>query len=245
MIRLHRPPSPPKLDSLTIAALTQEFIADKTKPVWSKSYIRDPLREMSHEKCAYCETKVDEESKYMEVDHFQHKDLYPLRVVEWANLLPSCKKCNGSKGTHDVVANPIIDPSITDPRCHLKLHFYRFGGLDEIGKSTIDILSLNDHDRRVKPRFVIGDGVYSAIDNLMGLLESYKEKQIGGRKNKLKSGMRALLSEAVPSSQYSATAATVLVQNPDFWMVKEEMEVLDLWEQEMETALVEVKTINY
>lgn len=245
MIRLHRPPSPQELDSLTIAALTQEFIADKTKSVWGKNYICDPLREMSHAKCAYCETKIDEESKYMEVDHFQHKDLYPQKVVEWSNLLPSCKKCNGSKGTHDVVADPIIDPSITDPRCHLKLHFYRFVWIDEKGKSTIETLTLNDQDRRVKPRFEVGEGVCDAIEKLEDRLESYKENKIVRRKNKLQSSMRALLSEAVPSSQYSAIAATVVVQHPSFWTVRGEMEELDLWEQDMESALDEVKAINY
>lgn len=97
MIRLYRPNCPQQLTDTVKDELTQEFI-NTGKNVWAKTYIKSALLAMSHNKCAYCECKLDEESKYMEVEHFLPKDDYPNQVVDWNNLLPSCKRCNTKKG---------------------------------------------------------------------------------------------------------------------------------------------------
>ncbi|MGR0329632.1 HNH endonuclease [Bacillus cereus] len=96
MIHLPRPNCPSKLTDEVKTKLTQDFITSGSS-VWGKSYIKSALLEMSHNKCAYCECRLDEESKYMEVEHFLPKDDYPKLVVDWNNLLPSCKRCNGKK----------------------------------------------------------------------------------------------------------------------------------------------------
>ncbi len=46
----------------------------------------------------YSESYLGEEGKYMEIDHFYPKSLFPQRVVEWGNLMASNKKCNTTKG---------------------------------------------------------------------------------------------------------------------------------------------------
>ena len=49
-------------------------------------------------------------------------DDYPDEVVDWDNLLPSCKRCNTTKGTHDVVTEPIINPFDIDPKILPRFH---------------------------------------------------------------------------------------------------------------------------
>lgn len=68
--------------------------------------VRDPLSEMYHHKCCYCETI----EHAPEVEHYRpkkrvkeektHKGYFWL-CYEWTNLLPSCRYCNTSGGKGD------------------------------------------------------------------------------------------------------------------------------------------------
>ena len=107
MIELNRVVKPSYLTDEKISELTAEFKASG-KSVWNNEQIKKPLLESSHGKCAYCECDLRKESNYMEVEHFEDKNHNPDKVVIWNNLLPSCKKCNGAKGAHDVISEPII-----------------------------------------------------------------------------------------------------------------------------------------
>src|SRR5690554_3867131 len=109
MIKLTRGAKPVELTLAIEKELTDEF--KKTgASVWRKDYITNGLLAYSNNKCAYCECDITEESKYLEVEHFHHKDSYPDEVVQWENLLPSCKKCNATKSSHDTYVEPIINP---------------------------------------------------------------------------------------------------------------------------------------
>jgi uncharacterized protein (TIGR02646 family) len=124
MIKLKRPPAPAELSQEEVNRLTDEFKRNPDKPVWKKDFITKVLLEMSHGKCCYCECKIDEESKYMEVEHFHPKNQYKDEVVLWDNLLPSCKKCNIRKKEHDTIKEPIVNPAEDEPKEHLLNFFY-------------------------------------------------------------------------------------------------------------------------
>ena len=109
MIKLERSFPPIFLTSIEVKRLTEEYKTTKNS-VWNIVELKKALLETSYGKCAYCECDLTVESKYMEVEHFRDKDSYPDDVVEWLNLLPSCKRCNGAKGTHDTVIEPIVNP---------------------------------------------------------------------------------------------------------------------------------------
>ena len=96
MIKLERLNDPIKLTPAFVAAKTDEF---KTMgaSVWNIEWLKEALCALSHDKCAYCECSVKKESNYMEVDHFEDKSHNPDKVMQWDNLLPSCKHCNGHK----------------------------------------------------------------------------------------------------------------------------------------------------
>ena len=246
MIKLSRPDAPEELTTDVVQSLTREFLEDKSKNVWHKNYIRDGLSRMSNSKCAYCETILDEEAKYLEVEHFKNKGDYPDLVVVWDNLLPSCKHCNVSKGVHDVVAEPIVDPSVVDPRDYLSFKNYRFEGKCPVGESTIEVIDLNDHQRYVRKRFQVGDAIYESINRLSEALEKYTEDISSvRRKNKLLSQMRSILRESHPTAEYSATSATILTQSMKFNYVKRELENLGLWDAELKRNYQEVLRISF
>ena len=120
MIKLNRPPKPIYLSPEKELELVEKF-KESGSAVWKAADITEPLLEASSKKCAYCECRLQEADSYMEVEHFRHKDEYADNVVDWENLLPSCKRCNTKKGTHDVVREPIVNPFDETPGDHLQL----------------------------------------------------------------------------------------------------------------------------
>ncbi|CAH7402154.1 HNH endonuclease [Vibrio chagasii] len=244
MIKLQKPPKPEELTEAVVLNLTNEF-KQTGKSVWSKDYIKRPLLAMSSDKCAFCETKITEESKYLEVEHFHHKDLYKDEVVEWCNLLPSCKKCNGTKGEHDTKVEPIINPCVQDPREHLKIWRYRLKGKTSLGKMTVSVLNLNEPDRLVLKRFQIGNALQDKLEEYHELIDDV----VSGiqtstlRKNRIKNGVRDILSNGLKDKEYAATYSTVLITEPEFMSLKSKMNSCNLWTHEH--SCLETELSNY
>jgi len=233
MIKLKKPIKPTELTDDVVKELTDEF-KKSGKSVWSKDYIKKPLLTMSSNKCAFCETKIDEESKYLEVEHFHHKDLYKDEVVEWDNLLPSCKKCNGTKGGHDTKLEPILNPCIEDPKEHLKIWRYRLKGKTDIGKLTVGTLNLNEPDRLVVKRFQIGNALQDKLEEYQELVDDV----ISGvqtstrRKNRIKNGVKDILANGLKDKEYAATYTTLLLTEPEYLELKSKMNTCGLWTNE-------------
>lgn len=231
MIKLERCPRPVELTRELQVQLTDKF-KSSGKPVWNLDFIKVSLLGFSNNKCCYCEANIKEESKYLEVDHFHHKDVYKDEVLEWENLLPSCKKCNGTKNNHDTKKEPIIDPSKIDPKKHLKFWRYRIKGADDLGKLTVSVLNLNDQDRLVKKRFEIGNAIQNKLEELNELTDDY----INGvqthtiRKNRIINGIKDLMKEGLPDSIYSATAATIIITDTEFDSIKVKLNSIGFWD---------------
>lgn len=232
MIELSRAEPPDELDADCKAKLTMEFAATGS-PVWNQPYVRNALLQSSHSKCCYCEANIEEESKYMEVDHFRCKNDFPELVLDWANLLPSCKRCNGRKSSHNVETDGmILNPFEDSPPVHLFMLNYRIRWKDEIGRATIDALYLNDSDRMVTVRTKIGDAVSAALDRIRGNLEEYLTTTNTERKRRMVvRGIEKLLLESLPPAEYSATTATVLLSDPDYSWIRERLVDNGLWDE--------------
>jgi uncharacterized protein (TIGR02646 family) len=234
MIKLDRTPKPVELTVALQAILTDEF-KSTGKSVWNTDYIKKALLELSNNKCCYCEANINEESKYLEVEHFHHKEAYKDEVLEWENLLPSCKKCNGTKNDHDTKLEPIIDPSKIDPKNHLRYWCYRIKGCDPIGKLTVSVLNLNEQDRLVKKRFEIGNAIIEKLDQLNDLTDDY----ITGiqtstlRKNRIINGIKDLMKEGLPTAIYSATSATIILTSSEFKKLKVKLSSEGFWDAEL------------
>lgn len=224
MIKLNRLPRPERLDDETSSELTEKY-AETNTSVWNVDFIKIPLLESSNSKCAYCEVKLDEESKYMEVEHFRCKKDFPASVVEWENLLPSCKRCNGKKHDYNVdVEGDIVNPYITLPADHLYLQNYRLRSRNDIGRRTIEVIYLNDTARLVTARLKIGEAIADSLEIIRGKLEDYiAGPQTILRRNKVTVGIEKLLLEAQVDSEFSAVASTVLLSDPNYIWIKEEL----------------------
>jgi len=244
MIKLERSPKPVELTTVLQTTLTDEFKLTG-KSVWNLDFIKKGLLSYSNDKCCYCEANIKEESKYLEVEHFHHKESYKDEVLEWTNLLPSCKKCNGTKNDHDTKVEPIIDPSNIDPKLHLKYWRYRIKGKDELGKLTISVLDLNSPDRLVKKRFEIGNAIQIKLEQLNELTDDYisRIEMSTRRKNRIINGAKDLMKEGLPVSIYSATTAAIILTDTEFIELKQKLINLTFWDAELiqlETEILKV-----
>lgn len=233
MIKLNRNTTPLLLSPSFVKVKTQEF-KDTSNNVWNIDWLKQSLLSLSYNKCAYCECDLKEESKYMEVEHFEDKERYPDKVLDWDNLLPSCKRCNGSKSTHDVIIEPIINPFKDEPSTHIYFRLYRMKEKDNKGRQTIDVVDLNNYERAVQKRFEVGEALERLIDTAQEKVERYLENPIVQRRNKLLNIVEGILRECQPNTMYSATCATILHTNDAYIQIKKKLKELKLWSNEFE-----------
>jgi len=238
MIKLTREDKPIYLSDEKVLELTSNFKSTKSS-VWNNDHIKVPLLKSSHGKCAYCECPLTSGSSYMEVEHFEDKKHNEDKVVQWENLLPSCKKCNGSKGVHNVIAEPIINPYIDEPKDHLSMRLYRFRGKTGKGNNTIEVTNLNHSTRLVLSRFEIGEKIDELIDIAWERHITFVERQDTRSRNKLINIVEGLLEECQPKSAYSASTATNLLTDSKFLELVLIMKRDALWSDELNSLMIE------
>ncbi|MBW4083546.1 HNH endonuclease [Paenibacillus sp. S150] len=232
MIKIQRTDPPTNLTQEKIERLTAEYM-ETNKNVWNQDYIKNALMKMSHNKCIFCECKLGEESKYIEVEHFHPKSLYPEEVVDWENLLPICKRCNGLKRDHDTKMLPIINPTLIDPKAHLTIKGYRFSSIDDLGKRTIRVLGLNDSDRLFLPRVKIGNEVSNILDGLVRWVEKIRGNNSTEDENELIGKMYNILKSCQPDSEYSTICSYALFRDDNYYEVKEYMQQQKIWNDDL------------
>lgn len=230
MIKLELTPKPSQL-AVEEAVLTAEFIADNSKPVWNKKYIKDALLDMSNNKCAYSEVRLNTTSTYLEVEHFKHKNKYQKDVVKWGNLLPSCKKCNVTKGDWDVETEPIVNPLVDEPKKHLYVEAFRFYARDKKGDNTIVALALNDNSHFTRPRAYIA---LEIIDSLHGCLNAIKDATTELKQKREINRLKNIIRQALPSEEFSAVIAThILYESHLFNEIELILQQSNKWDEEL------------
>lgn len=212
MIKLELTPSPAKLTEQLQAELTQKF-KETGNSVWDIKWLKEEISAMSFGKCCYSEIRLGEESKYMEVEHFYPKDIYPDEVMAWGNLLPSCKKCNGTKRKHDTKVEPIVNPFVDNPKDYLCLKDSRYKARneDEIGKRTIKVLALNDWNHFIIPRTRIANEIKQKLADICKDFDAYEDnitEPIGRLERLMKTGVR--------TEEYAALVATTILENTNY-----------------------------
>ncbi|ASA26336.1 HNH endonuclease [Paenibacillus donghaensis] len=242
MIKVERSEAPAKLTAEKVKELTEEYKKTE-KNVWNQDYIKKALLDMSNNKCIFCECRLGEESKYIEVEHFHPKSKYPEEVVEWENLLPICKRCNGLKRDHDTKLEPIINPTLIDPRKHLTIKKFRFFSKDDLGKKTISVLCLNDSDRLFLPRVKIGDAISSILDSLGKWVDKIKFDHSVEDQNELISKMYNLLKSCQPNAEYSTICSYALFEDDNYYEIKNFMQQVKIWDEDL--SRLETNCLNY
>lgn len=64
---------------------------------WRHDHVRDPLSEISHTKCVFCEQQTHGTRYKGEVEHFRPVAKYWWLAYTWENLVYACSICNGEK----------------------------------------------------------------------------------------------------------------------------------------------------
>lgn len=242
MIKLELPEKPIQLSDEVQKALT-ELYKNESKNVWNKPFIRDAVLRISNSKCCYSECKLIEDSKYMEIDHFYPKIDFPEKVVEWGNLLPSCKKCNTSKGKHNPIIEPIINPCVDDPKEHLYIENFRYYAKTNKGKTTIDVVAINDRKHFVNKRYNIGIKILESLEDIKLNIEinvNVMDHDIPIR-NRLMTKLKNLLREGTKDNEYSATISTVVLLSEDFIWIENILNQNSLWDNELDKLKSELE----
>lgn len=224
MIKLERRAKPTYLTDEKVKELTNKFKATKAT-VWKHVKIGEALLDSSSYKCAYCECPLQVSDSYMQVEHFKDKDAYPDEVVDWENLLPSCQRCNRKKWVLDVVAEPIVNPFVDEPKDHLCYEDFRLYGKDKKGETTIIKLDLNDDSRLVTLRFAASNEISRQLE---GLLRN------SSNLDHVRNGLNNLLNSCQANIAYSAFLSSCLQNKKEFKILKELLVNHSYWDEEME-----------
>jgi uncharacterized protein (TIGR02646 family) len=241
VIKLIRGTCPSALSKEVVDKLTEIYIKDKEKDVWNDSSIKEPLKkaltDMSCGKCAYCECKLNIESKDVTIDHFKPKVANEDIVVEWDNLVPSCLRCNRSKNRKE---DEIINPCEIDPKQHLgvkKDNKYRIKEKDILGKNTRKVLDLNNIDRLMTARMQICEKL---VDKLFEIEEDINSM---GMKKRYIDRFEKVLIECRKDTEYSAIKATNILSNDSYSEIKKFLRKNDSWNirlQRLEDELLDI-----
>lgn len=244
MIRLAYEPKPKQLTKDLVKKLTADFIAKNTA-VWDKTYIKQALLKMSHGKCCYCECNITEESSYIEVEHFLPKKHFPNKVLEWKNLLPACKRCNGRKGSHNTKLYPIVHPVKDNPQDH----FYFTIDNDMLehktdkGEITKNLLYLNDFQRLITPRNRIRNGLTKQLSLVATLAKAHKNISDNQEvRQEIENSILNLMEACLPDAhEHVSFRATVLLHDENYQAIHQIFVLENLWTAEFQTLEDNVK----
>ena len=240
MIKIVRTSAPNELTEELKSQLVEEFKANKKKAVYNKQFIRKKLLEMSCSKCCYCEELIGDGCSEMHIDHYHDKDTYPDEVVEWNNLFPSCSHCNKTKSTHDTYKEPIINPTIDNPKKIFYMKNFRYHSYDSnpmsLGKVSIGVLGINDSVTKVKLRYEIGNKLEEEFYNLYeDAIELGDEILQNTRKrNRIINGCKNNLLLCTRKARFGASMATILQEDEDYQELRKLLMGYNLWDKELE-----------
>jgi hypothetical protein len=237
MIQLQAMPAPTELTAEVVAKLTTKFQQDGSS-VWKEDYIKKALLEMSNYKCAYSEIRLQKEGKYMEVEHFLPKSVHPDKVVEWDNLLPASRFCNGKKGDR---TNPIVHPVRDNPKDHLYMIDNVIYGKSQKGRNAVIILGLNDPDHLLKPRYEIRSATQNELHKQYIQVLNFFQNPNENQELEITYVLENLLENGNRKEAYSATIATTILNDPHYAEIKRIFEEQNIWSiklQNLEDELI-------
>lgn len=230
MIQLQAVPAPTELTAEVVAKLTTKFQLDGSS-VWKEDYIKKALLEMSNYKCAYSEIRLQEEGKYMEIEDFLPKSVHPDKVVEWDNLLPASKFCNGKKGDR---TNPIIHPIRDNPKDHLYMVDYVLYGKTKIGRDSVIVLGLNDPEHLIHPRFKIREAIKNELGKQYLQVIRFSQNPNENQELEVIQALENLLRNGNRKEAYSATIATTILNDPHYSEIKRIFNEQNIWSVDLE-----------
>ncbi len=239
MIKIELTNKPEELSDDVQKELTERFKADHKDQVWRQDYIREALRDMTNNKCAYSEAEFTN-SSYLEIEHFRYKEKYEDLVVEWGNLLPACKTCNVCKGDLDVEETPIVNPLVDNPKDHLYVKALRLRGKDDKGKNTVIHLGLN-LEPISKPRILLSLEITNSIWKLS---EVWDDAKTNIKKRNCINNLYEIMVKCDKTHPYSAFLSTYLLYIDDSYkLLKSKIQSDNMWSDALQAKENELREI--
>lgn len=237
MRKIELTPKPDELTEEVRAELTEEFRKYPDKAVWNKNYIKQALLNMTGYKCAYSEVLLQENSCYMEVEHFYPKSLYPEKVLEWGNLLPVCKVCNGKKGNIDPNKVPLINPLTEEPLQHLTFQNYLCKSLDAMGENSILYFDLNNLQFS-RPRFT---QIKRNETELSMLAEEVEEGLTDTAQKRFISRLKTVMQSGQESEPYSVCTSLAISSDRNYKEIRTFLMKKGLWDSKLQRLAAGLK----
>lgn len=218
-----------------LAAITSygsyKKIPEKEKQKLTSFYRNDDVRQAlvksSNGKCAFCEC-IPSEGGNVEIEHFKPKSIYPNLTFEWLNFLPSCRKCNGAKDSHDTGLEAIVNPYDLDPKDIFYFDDIEIKASDgvnkEISEKTIEVCGLNTV-RLWKPRAEILVSLRIFAKSIEEALQECNladtERKRSHRIKKLREAIETIEMLTIPTEKYSSFCAHFLGRSASYIQAKE------------------------
>ena len=228
MIKLTLPPRPDFLTDELVNQQTEKYKANKEARVWDIKILKEALLKLSNNKCAFSEVVLNEEGKYMQIEHFYPKSKYPDKVMEWGNLLPCLNVCNSRKRDLDPSIHPLVNPFFDNPKDFFYIENGRINALDSKNKKAINTLEaydLNNPEQLRKPRF---RSVTKVRDILVLIKDVFPQNPLIG-KNRLK----AILRDCGRTSEYSAAKSTAVLEDENYRRLKRILTERNEWDEDL------------
>lgn len=238
MIKIVRSSAPALLTSAFIADGVARFCRDGS-PVWHHDEIREKLFAMSQGKCAYCELPLGQGAAYLEVEHFFAKKHHPHRVLDWDNLLPACRRCNGRKGDWDVApaGQMVVDPTSSSPQEHIRLdEAYRPVGLTKEGETTVLEIDLDDILRLGVQRYTLGETFKRKLEELSDLYASLPGEASAIKRRSVVRKVKEALEKCHNDQPLSAVVSTVLMRSRAYEELRGLMIAAGDWDAQLEDS---------
>lgn len=154
----------------------------------------------THDKCAYCESKVTHVA-FGDIEHVVPKALRPDLAVELSNLTIACGVCNNNKSDYYDERARLVDPHADDGRAEIA--FFGWNIVESMcgarGKHTLRELELN-REPLTKRRS-------DHFNKLGELVSSWKKETDPEMRYAL---LLSLWDYGLPMSEYSSMALTAL-----------------------------------
>lgn len=158
-------------------------VPDSVKYRYRHPDIKRRLRQETHDKCAYCESKITH-TYPGDIEHILPRARFANLIFEWTNLTLGCGECNRRKGTYYSAVEPLVNPYIDDPDNHFyPAGAFVFGKLaDRKGGLTELKLELN--------RAELVERRSERIKSIRNLAERYASSEEGELKDLLRNELR-------------------------------------------------------
>ncbi|MEZ4945453.1 MAG: HNH endonuclease [Cyclobacteriaceae bacterium] len=210
MIKLTKSPEPAVLvknkvdwrDQLLHLIANNQPVPDSLYTKYNHDEVKDALRTESHNKCMYCESKVEHITD-LHIEHVRPKAKlkFPELTFEYTNLGLACPLCNRNKSDTYDINNPFINPYVDNPDDH----FYAWGVFlwpkdnDSRARLTELEIDLNRKD--------LIEARTERIKVLKGMIDSYKREADATIKQAIR---KQILREVSDDKVYSFFCRTLV-----------------------------------